>query len=554
MATPTPSTVVEPLTGDPVIDAATTGYRWTLNADRTIDWSISNGFAGEFWNSPATVQQYVAAALDLFSYYADVRFNYVGSFATPALASAGGSELNVSLSGEARFFPSNLIWAIGVFPSSTFAAGLGLYASAPGDVFLNINSQANFLTSYDPGSAGWALLIHELGHALGLKHPHDDGGTGRPTLSQIGAGDADFDWATMMAYSDTYDWNLLSFEPATPMVLDVLALQYLYGPNMSTNAGDGVYELTASGRYQTLWDAAGIDEVSVANSDRGWEIVLPDYQLSSLVPTKVGWAVPRLEANLESPMTLHWLMGDMEDATGSQFSDDIYGSNLGNFILGRAGVDWIEGGGGNDSIDGGADADWIYGDAGDDVVQGGSGNNYLRGGDGNDWIVGGDGVDDSHGNAGNDTVHGGAGADWVVGGKDDDLLFGDDGDDLSLGNLGADTIDGGAGNDVVRGGQQNDVVRGNAGDDWVSGDRGDDTLTGGTGADRFHVFDGSGADRVTDFSVAEGDRLWILAGTQYSVAQVGADTVVTVMGVEGGTLTLVGVQMSSLPTGWVFTQ
>jgi Ca2+-binding RTX toxin-like protein len=206
--------------------------------------------------------------------------------------------------------------------------------------------------------------------------------------------------------------------------------------------------------------------------------------------------------------------------------------------------------GGADSIVGSASSDTLQGFAGDDVIRGGDGTNYLRGDEGNDSIVGGSGFDDINGNMGNDTCVSGGGDDWVVGGKDNDSLSGSDGHNLVYGNLGNDTCEGGAGDDIVRGGQNDDVVGGGAGDDYVSGDKGNDTVTGGAGADRFHTFGEAGIDRVTDFNRAEGDRVELDPGTQYTVAQSGADTVISMTG--GGQMILVGVQMSSLTEGWIF--
>lgn len=182
----------------------------------------------------------------------------------------------------------------------------------------------------------------------------------------------------------------------------------------------------------------------------------------------------------------------------------------------------------------------------------GDASNYLRGDAGDDVIWGGPLFDDINGNMGNDTGHGGLGDDWVVGGKDDDQLFGDDGSDIVYGNLGNDTCEGGAGADLIRGGQADDVLRGGAGSDWLSGDRGNDTLAGGSGADIFHTFAEAGIDRVTDFNPGEGDRVQVDPGTQYTVNQVGADTVID-MG-NGNQMILVGVQMSSLTGDWIFAQ
>ncbi len=194
--------------------------------------------------------------------------------------------------------------------------------------------------------------------------------------------------------------------------------------------------------------------------------------------------------------------------------------------------------------------DTLIAGAGADTVVGGDGDNYLRGSDGNDSIVGGAGFDDANGNVGDDTVRGGAGGDWVVGGKNNDLLFGENGDDIVYGNLDNDTCDGGAGADLIRGGQGDDVLIGGDGADWLSGDRGNDTVTGGTGADIFHSFGDAGIDRVLDFSRAQGDRVQLDTGSQFTVAQVGADAVISITG--GAQMILVGVQASSLTGDWIF--
>jgi len=254
-----------------------------------------------------------------------------------------------------------------------------------------------------------------------------------------------------------------------------------------------------------------------------------------------------------------WLLTDATQeafATALAGANMIYGSNGGDLIRGYGGDDLIAGSGA--SV---ARPDSIFGGLGDDAIYAGRfpndatpglfvGSTYLRGDEGNDQITGGGGFDDINGNIGSDTAHGGAGEDWVVGGKDSDLLFGDAGYDIVYGNLGSDTCSGGDGDDIVRGGQDNDIVLGGAGDDYVSGDRGEDTVTGGAGADLFHTFGEAGIDRVTDFSLAQGDRVLLDPGTQYAVTQVGADTVISMTG--GGQMILVGVQLASLTPGWIF--
>jgi len=162
------------------------------------------------------------------------------------------------------------------------------------------------------------------------------------------------------------------------------------------------------------------------------------------------------------------------------------------------------------------------------AVLNGSPNPYE--GLGGDDMVFGDGGDDSlQGNVGNDTLHGGAGNDIVHGGQGSDVVYGEDGADVLFGDKGDDFVHGGKGDDVIDGGE------------------GSDALAGGPGPDVFLFAPGGGADVVADFNAAEGDRVQV-AGP-YALSQAGADVVVALG--SGDTITLLGVQLSSLPGGWI---
>ena len=156
-------------------------------------------------------------------------------------------------------------------------------------------------------------------------------------------------------------------------------------------------------------------------------------------------------------------------------------------------------------------------------------------------------LDDILGYGGNDSINGGAGADTLRGGADNDTVAGDAGDDAHInGNQGNDSIDGGAGNDTVFGGQGNDTVAGGDGDDRISGDLGADVLIGGAGADRFVLRVGAGADTVTDFSFAGGDRILVAAGSTVTNALTGGNMVVTL---GDASLTLTGV--TTFANDWI---
>lgn len=348
------------LTGDPLIDAMTTGFKWQLDATRVIDFSISSGFSGEYWVNPAEVSASLKAALGTVSVLANVKFNDLGHFADPSLAAQAGSEINLSLDSEWEFFSDSSQWALAFFPSPGYAQWP--YKGAAGDVYLNINSAANTLPSYAPGSTGWFLLLHELGHSLGLKHPHDDGGNGRPTFTHIGFEALDIDWATIMSYNDDAFDNLVQWEPAAPMVLDALALQYLYGPNTSTHAGNTLHPLTANGFYTTLWDASGNDTLDVSAQKEGWTIYLPDVTFSDLMPTLVGLAAPRADFDKSVPETIFWLLGDFENVLGSPFNDLVFTNGLANAIDGGDGIDTVVWDGARDqyTLEPSGNAWWVH--------------------------------------------------------------------------------------------------------------------------------------------------------------------------------------------------
>lgn len=162
---------------------------------------------------------------------------------------------------------------------------------------------------------------------------------------------------------------------------------------------------------------------------------------------------------------------------------------------------------------------------------------------GNDVLAGSALTDDMQGYAGNDSLTAGEGADTVRGGAGADTISGGGGADVHLnGNQGDDSVSGGAGNDTVYGGQGADILQGNEGDDRLSGDLGADTLTGGAGADRFILRVGAGADVVTDFSLAEGDRVQLATGQAYTNALVGGSVVLTA---GDASITLTGVSAFS---------
>ncbi|MFA5989466.1 MAG: type I secretion C-terminal target domain-containing protein [Sphingomonas sp.] len=234
-----------------------------------------------------------------------------------------------------------------------------------------------------------------------------------------------------------------------------------------------------------------------------------------------------------------------ENYLGSNFGNTVSGTTANNVIEGGNGNDTLNGGNGNDTLSyahaiagvtvslattlsqntGGAGSDTISnfenltGSSFDDNLTGNFANNIIQGGAGNDVIIGGSADDTIVGGEGIDTVSytDATGAVTVSLAVTSSQNTGNRGSDTisSVENLiGStsyhDTLTGDANANRIEGRGGNDTINGGGGSDTLLGGMGVDTLTGGLGADTF-FFDtatlSSAKDTITDFSIAQGDKL-----------------------------------------------
>ncbi|MGF6232292.1 Ca2+-binding RTX toxin-like protein [Inquilinus ginsengisoli] len=175
---------------------------------------------------------------------------------------------------------------------------------------------------------------------------------------------------------------------------------------------------------------------------------------------------------------------------------------------------------GIENIDGSQGDDSLIGDSGANTLQGGYGNDVLTGNGGNDVLNGGGGNDVLYGYLGADTLDGGTGSDtasYYTGttGVVVDLVSGTGSGGQAAGDMltGIENLSGSHGDDSLIGNSGMNTLQGWNGNDVLTGAGGKDTLAGGTGTDRFAYTAsadsavGANADRITDFSHAQGDKI-----------------------------------------------
>lgn len=235
---------------------------------------------------------------------------------------------------------------------------------------------------------------------------------------------------------------------------------------------------------------------------------------------------------------------NVENITGSNFSDVLIGDEQDNSINGEAGDDIIYGGDGNDDLFGAGGEDKLYGEAGDDMFDGFEGAELMDGGTGNDTVnyvhpYGTEGVvaDLSKGVGVNGYAEGDIYVDIenLIGSRQSDILIGDSGANRLTGLEGNDLLDGGAGDDTLLGGTGFDQLIGGAGNDTFVITPQNEVIV------RVHDFN-PGADKL-DYSYFTSE---ITQSANIEMVQVGNDTL---LGVDGDSRVLLkGVLPSQLNT------
>jgi VCBS repeat-containing protein len=339
-------------TTNPYVNGILSGVKWgptslTYSFPQSASYYEYGGERDTNFKAFTSVQQdAVRKALDNYSAVANITFTEITETSTQhATLRYAGSD---SPSTAWAYYPS------------TSAQG--------GDAWFN--NAKHYYDNPVKGNYAYLTVLHETGHALGLKHAHEARGS-------FGAMPSDHDSLeySVMSYRSyvggpTTGYTLGSTSyPQTLMMYDIAALQHMYGANYNTNSGDTVYKwspttgemfINGVGQgapagnkiFMTMWDGGGNDTYDFSNyttnltvnlNPGGWTTVSAT-QLASLGGGKMA------AGNIANSLLFN---GDtrslIENAIGGSGNDKIIGNIADNRLTGGRGNDVLDGGLGTDT-------------------------------------------------------------------------------------------------------------------------------------------------------------------------------------------------------------
>ncbi|HEX2726496.1 MAG TPA: M10 family metallopeptidase, partial [Beijerinckiaceae bacterium] len=353
-------------TGQQNIDGLLWGTRWSgaitysfpdARADYEVTYSEADYGFGAVSFSQQQAARYILEGTSAYSGGPKMGLTALESFTEASISDAGfnGADIRIAKSGEAN--PT----AYAYLPDGSYTGG---------DVWFG---SYHDYSNPRVGNYDFVTMIHELGHALGLKHGHAaDGG------------------AVMSADRDSMEFSVMTYRPyigasttrgytnetygfaQTYMMYDIAALQHLYGADFTTNSGATVYSWSAvtgetfvngvgqgapgtgaggsSNRiFQTIWDGGGVDTYDFSNYATNLTIDLTPGGWSLLSAAQQAYLGDGHYARGNVFNALQF-QGDarslIENAIGGSGADKIVGNIADNRLTGGAGNDVLDGGGG----------------------------------------------------------------------------------------------------------------------------------------------------------------------------------------------------------------
>ena len=220
------------------------------------------------------------------------------------------------------------------------------YNSDEGLGVLTNNSSYWNDTSMQVGGFMYVVVVHEIGHGLGLSHPHDTGG-GSQVMEGVSSSSDMGDYGhmnqsvyTVMSYNEGFAAHPLGLPSdygsgymASFAALDMAVLQSYYGANTSYNDSSNTYTLDSKDYYETIWDSGGLDEITMGENSNA----VIDLRAATLEYEVGGAGFVSYNANAKGGYTIANGVV-IENAKGGGGNDIITGNDANNIIYGGSGA------------------------------------------------------------------------------------------------------------------------------------------------------------------------------------------------------------------------
>ncbi|MBI5318632.1 M10 family metallopeptidase C-terminal domain-containing protein, partial [Bradyrhizobium sp.] len=349
-------------TNNPEIDGLLGGTKWSGSItysfpDSTSDYPAS-GYSPDnepavsgFSSAPAAMQSAINYAVGLIKGYTNISISYAGT---------NTADLQIAQSPAANptsyaYYP----WSSASGGDIWFGTAYNYAAAASGNYF-------------------FATALHELGHALGLKHSQETGGVSNVAVPYA-HDNSEYSIMSYRSYAGApltgYTAESYGFSQ-TYMANDILALQTLYGANYNTQSSNTVYtwssttgqmfingvaQLAPGGGaggsanrvFETIWDGNGIDTYDLSNYTTAVSINLNPGASSITSAAQLAYlgAGHYAAGNVYNAYLFNGNTSSLiENAIGGSGADTLVGNAIANRLTGGAGRDTMTGNGGADTF------------------------------------------------------------------------------------------------------------------------------------------------------------------------------------------------------------
>ena len=239
------------------------------------------------------------------------------------------------------------------------------------------------------GNYQYYTFLHEIGHTLGLRHGHETGGPGAIPFEMDSMEFSVMTYRSWVGKPLTYGTANETWGYAQSlMMLDIAAIQRLYGANFNSNSGDTTYTFsTSTGEmfvdgvgagtpggnriFRTIWDGNGVDTYDFSNYVTSLEVDLAPGGYVDL-DANGNFQRAQLEFGFQgNPVTYsrgHIFNALQYEGDERSLIENAVGGSGNDFFRGNAADNTFTGNQGNDTFFGSDGSDTYFGGAGTDVL------------------------------------------------------------------------------------------------------------------------------------------------------------------------------------------